>query len=53
MSIFPAVVDFFDQYYGYISVTTQIPHDAGLAMIRHAGDRAGTTACEAETLSAL
>ena len=40
-----AVVGFLDHDYRYKSLATQIPHNAGLARIRH-----GTAACEAFSL---
>ena len=46
----PPVVDFLDQDYHYKSVSTQIPHCAGLVLIHKMGIEPWAAACEAVTL---
>ena len=48
-----ATIGFLGQDHRYISVATQTQHYAGLAAVRTAGDRIGTTKCKAETATAL
>ena len=47
---FPATVGFLDQNYCYKSVTTQISHNAGLALVCMLGIKPRTTTCKSMIL---